>query len=406
MPSSAANISLLPLIEITTPLLNSVYTPGSTLIMTWTNVDALFPEDWSPPQSILDAIAQDNPSLPYDEKVSLAKTQVQTLKRSQLATAIKDSPIWLKDLRLVSWPFQKSVDLLEIGAFSDHTGDEHDSENPDSPHLWGMWPDRAAREMQQPSSATPPSALFDSGFSLQDLAKLTILGTAGGQLSWIIPEDWEYEGEFEIRIPSVFKGADELAGSNKDEPHMAASHSFWILRDAATRDHSPQYNVPSVDQLKYGTSFMPDRNEPEGSTVALLKKNIKQQRDLGIFLGVAAMMLALVLLGLGAFIGIYRRKWVKSLAASTSAASDGDSDPSAEYTYTHMGSMPSPTKGTKPLIQFSTRPADPLQPARGDDDAHSPTNLGDSEDTLHGSAQSTEYLPFSEKAVMNVQQRN
>ncbi|KAG0051748.1 hypothetical protein BGZ83_003366 [Gryganskiella cystojenkinii] len=261
-----------PTIDIPTPTLNTVFTPGSSLVLTWTNNGIVFPENWKPPQSLMDLIKSapnfsNSPLLTEEDMTNLAKIKLEELKRAQLANTFKDSPLWLNSLRIVSWP---------LGSSS--------STNPSSSTV-----------------SISPSILTDPGYSLLNVSRIAISGGSSGQLIWTIPEDWNFEGEFEIRVPSLFM----------DNAHQrpAKSHSFWILRDAATRALHPEYNTPLVlgpssTTSKTGT-IGGSGNGGSLETEALHR----QQKEMGIFLGVGAMLLAFVLLGLGVMMGRYRRKW-------------------------------------------------------------------------------------------------
>ncbi|KAF9179131.1 hypothetical protein BGZ51_007200 [Haplosporangium sp. Z 767] len=269
-------------IDITTPLLNSVYAPGSNVIMTWSNNGIRFPNNWAPPQSIIDVIMRNqnisrSAPLTDDDIRVLAQKKYEDLRRMQLENIIKDSPIWLHSVRLVNWPLQIS-----------------DAKVPTNDATMAI----LEQQQQQPVSliSLSPSILISPGYNLVNVSRTTILGGAGGQLAWLIPEDWEYEGEFEIRIPSVHSGTDSDG---------AKSRTFWILRDAATRARSPAYNLPSMDlqQQAISSSFGQDQRWYD--------RIMRRQRDTGIILGVAAMLLVFLLMALGVTVGIYRRKSTK-----------------------------------------------------------------------------------------------
>ncbi|KAF9120467.1 hypothetical protein BGX30_003159 [Mortierella sp. GBA39] len=356
--------------DITAPLVNNIYTPGSGLIMTWSNREVVLPDSWVPPQAILDLITHEanfsnSPLLTKADMRNLAMMKMQDLKVAQQANAIKDSPVLLKNLRLLSWPL------------SDNTN-----------------------ETTTATMDLSAKILSDPGFNLlsnvnkNSSARLTILGTSGGALLWTIPADWAYEGEFEIEISTT-------AGT----PGRHTSHSFWILRDAVTRQLNPQYNLPSMDQQQQ--SYLDTKGAER------TKADIQRQKDMGVFLGVAAMMSAVVLVGLGVVVGIYRRKWAAQEAA---VAANRDS-----------GSLPSSRRGSSSNLESAACCTDPsddgikrtlssttaarnqyaeytsssragilsvkqqqrqslLDPLQGDEDAHSPKdlNLNLSEETLRG----------------------
>ncbi|KAI7815939.1 hypothetical protein BC939DRAFT_482442 [Gamsiella multidivaricata] len=102
-----------PTIKITTPLTNALYTPGSNLVMTWTNNPITFPGTWIAPQSLIGMITNDpsfshSPLLTEGDMNNLAKMKLESMKHTQMASAMKDSPIFLSTLRLVSWPLTSS----------------------------------------------------------------------------------------------------------------------------------------------------------------------------------------------------------------------------------------------------------------------------------------------------------
>ncbi|KAG0258449.1 hypothetical protein BG011_003272 [Mortierella polycephala] len=275
----------LPSIDITTPLLNSVYAPGSSFIMTWSNNGIRFPSNWTPPQSIIDMIMHEvnishSAPLKDDDIRVLAQKKLEDLRRMQLDNIIKDSLIWLHSVRLVNWPLQIP-----------------DAKAPTN----GTMKATLTHQQQQQQSALlislSPSILVSPGYNLVNVSRMTILGSAGGQLTWSIPEDWAYEGEFEIRIPSVHSGT----GSDG-----AKSRTFWILRDAATRARSPAYNLPSMDLQQQAIS------SSSGQDQRWYDRTLQRQKDTGVILGVAAMLLALLLVALGMTARTYRRKWAKN----------------------------------------------------------------------------------------------
>ncbi|KAF9111005.1 hypothetical protein BGX27_005511 [Mortierella sp. AM989] len=353
-------------VEITTPLLNTIHIPGSELVMTWTNIDVSYPENWAPPQSILDMITKDpnfsnSPLLTKEDMTNLAKIKLTDLRRAQLLSILKDSSFRLHSLRLVSWPLQSSV-----------AGNEGEGSS--------MVPLPASVQQQQTSYYISPDILSDPGFTLQNISQVT---GAGGQLTWMIPEDWKYEGEFEIRIPSLSGSGSSTDRDNAVNVGSAQgevkSPSFWILRDAATRTSSPQYNLPSMDQQQRAISS------------GWRGMDIQRQKDLGVFLGVAAMMLAFVLIGLGAMVGVYRRKWAAQSASSASSIA------TETNSLSYSSSTSSSARSTEPSVPglHQEHSVDPLKIAHGDEDAHSPTDLNLSESTLGG----IEVEKVSEKAM-------
>ncbi|KAF9133007.1 hypothetical protein BGW39_010797 [Mortierella sp. 14UC] len=283
--------------DITTPLLNSIYTPGSALMMTWSNRETLFPDTWTPPQAVLDLITGDanfsgSPLLTEEDMRNLAKSKVQDLKAAQLANVIKDSQrVLLRSLRLVSWPLRVDGD----------------------PSVAAAGGDGAAQAAATTTTTTlSPKLLSDPGFNLLNTlnnslsGRLSILGSSGGALMWTIPADWEYEGEFEIEIPLPVSSG--ILGQHK-------SRSFWILRDAITRQLNPQFNLPSFDQQQQTLFEAVGGGKSRGES--------QRQRDMGVFLGVAAMMSAFVLVGMGVVVGMYRRKWAAAAVATTSTTLPG-----------------------------------------------------------------------------------
>ncbi|KAG0327376.1 hypothetical protein BGZ99_007706 [Dissophora globulifera] len=372
-------------IEVTTPLLNAIFTPGSEVVMTWTNNDAVsFPEGWTAPQSVLDMITNDanfshNPLLTQDDMINLAKIKVIDLKRAALTSALKDSPIWLQSLRLLSWPLSPS----SLASDNNNDGgidknDSNASENYDSNHTVT----ESTSQQQQTVFSISPNVLSDPGYSLQNVSRMMILGTAGGQITWTIPEDWEYEGEFEVRIPS--------AASSLNGDGGAKSRSFWILRDVATRTNNPQYNLPSMEQQQRLATGATDRFSHE--------RSVQRQRDMGIFLGVSAMMLAFILVGLGFMIGIYRRRWA-TRSASSSASPPASFDSDGYHRHHHLESSLATDSLITSSATSSLSAGQMKQPAgqqhqherygcntfdysQGDDDAHSPTDLNLSDETI------------------------
>ncbi|KAF8931549.1 hypothetical protein EDD21DRAFT_415811 [Dissophora ornata] len=369
-----------PMIEITTPLLNAVYTPGSGLVVTWTSHDEIsFPDNWTPPQSLLDMVTNDpnfshNPLLTKDDMTNLAKMKLVDLKRAALTLIMKDSPIWLTSLRLVSWPLQAAASDIDD---DDQNGDSGEERGPSG-------------SSSQKTFSISPTVLFDPGYSLQNLSRTTILGATGGQLSWVIPEDWEYEGEFEIRIPSVSSGSNGDVQTGKGGSNSggagARSHSFWILRDAATRTSNPQYNLPSVGQQpqegKAGT----------GSGLFSSRMDVQRQRDMGVFLGVSAMMLAFILVGLGFIVGIYRRSSAPSapggeLESDACAHIESSLATDSMITTSTPSYSSSSARSAGPLINCKHMEGyggNPFEHSQGDDDAHSPRDLDLSEETFRG----------------------
>ncbi|KAK3831434.1 MAG: hypothetical protein JOS17DRAFT_790855 [Linnemannia elongata] len=364
--------------DITAPLVNSIYTPGSGLIMTWSNREVIFPDSWVPPQAILDLITHEanfsnSPLLTKEDMRNLAKMKVQDLRAIQQANTIKDSPVLLKSLRLLSWPLSDGDDGQDNGAVATTT---------------------MTRTM-----SLSAKILSDPGFNLLNItnnnssARLTILGTSGGVLFWTIPADWEYEGEFEIEISSA-------AGT----PGHHSTRSIWILRDAMTRQLNPQYNLPSMDQQQQALL--------DAKGAAQTRADIQRQRDMGVFLGVAAMMAAVVLVGLGVVVGMYRRKWAAQEAAAVANRVSGSLPSSRRSSSSNLESVAccaSPSDGgikrtlstttTATRSQYAeytsssragilsvTQRQSLLDPLQGDEDAHSPNdlNLNLSEETLHG----------------------
>ncbi|KAF9108532.1 hypothetical protein BGX29_011003 [Mortierella sp. GBA35] len=333
--------------DITTPLLNSIYTPGAGLIMTWSNCEMDFSESWTPPQAILDMITNDpgfsnSPLLTTEDMCRLAKMKVQELWAAQQANVIKDSPIWLKSLRLVSWPLAEGASV---------SGDEATVARADTTAMGMM-------------TALSPKILTDPGFSLINAsnnnhsAKLTILGSAGGQLMWMIPEDWEYEGEFEIVIPSPPGGPSSSSSSASASFPGHNSRSFWILRDSATRQRTPQYTLPSMDQQALLLALGGD-GSADGSNVGRIREDIQRRRDMSVFLGVAAMMMAFVLLGLGVVIGMYRRRWAaQEAAAAAAAAASGSGSGSGS-----LGTLSSSRHGSSSNLESANANANASSPA-------------------------------------------
>ncbi|KAG0362534.1 hypothetical protein BGX24_005103, partial [Mortierella sp. AD032] len=384
--------------DITTPLLNAIYTPGSAFMMTWSNRETAFPDSWTPPQSILDMITQEanfsgNPLLTKEDMRNLAMIKVQGLRAARMASVIKDSQSFLlKSLRLISWP-------LGDGGID------------------GSSSSAGAGAGTATTSGLSPKILSDPGFNLLNInhlnhnnsnssynsARLNILGSAGGALLWTIPADWEYEGEFEIEIPLPPSSSSPIPGQH-------TSRSFWILRDAMTRQLNPQFNLPSMDQQQETLSVT------NGTIKA--KAEAQRQRDMGVFLGVAAMMSAFVLVGLGLVVGMYRRKWAAAAAATRGSplppltpsetgagnlsndmhlesaacctrptgdnnnnsadiqrrATTGSRNQYAEYT----------SSSARILTANQKRQSLLLEPLQGDEDAYSPRDLNLSEETLRG----------------------
>ncbi|KAG0275505.1 hypothetical protein BGZ96_003766 [Linnemannia gamsii] len=363
--------------DITAPQLNSIYTPGSGLMMTWSNREVTFLDSWVAPQAIMDLITHDgnfsnSPQLTKKDMRNLSKMKVQDLKATQQANIMKDSVFLLKSLRLLSWP------LLDNDSSNETT--------------------------TMATMGLSAKILSDAGFNVFNSvnnstpARLTIQGSSGGALFWTIPGDWEYEGEFQIEVSTA-------AGT----PGQHTTRSFWILRDAITRQLNPQYNLPSMAQQQQAIF---EAAKVGGQS----KAEIQRHRDMGVFLGVAAMMSAFVLVGLGVVVGMYRRKWAVQEAAVAAAAANrcsgslpssghgsssnlesattpivvccaGNSDGSIKRTlslpatarsqyleYTSSSSGILTRKGRQSLL-------DPLQ---GDEDAHSPKDLNLSEETLRG----------------------
>ncbi|GJJ73837.1 hypothetical protein EMPS_06195 [Entomortierella parvispora] len=323
-----------PTIDITAPALNTVYTPGTDLILTWSNNGILFPESWKPSQGLLDTIKgepnfSNSPLLTEDDMTNLAKMKLEESKRTQLANTFKDSPIWLNSLRLVSWP--------------------------------------ASASSSSPSPSTvsvSPSILTGPGYSLLNVSRIAISGGSSGQLTWTIPQDWSYEGEFEIRVPSLFM--------DNDHEHPAKSRPFWILRDAATRASHPEYNTPLV----LGPTFS---SLISGEAIAGGKSLDEQHRlkQTGLILGTVAMMLAMILVGLVIMMGYYRRKWMAQLKEQA--------EEQANAAMTGGGGS-----GSGPLAIML-----------GDEDAHSPTDLNLSSVALPCSAKATEAVCEKENEVVS-----
>jgi len=321
-----------PRIDVTTPLFNAVYTPSSDLIMTWTHNGIEFPNNWTPQQSLLDMITNfsHSPLLTKDDMTNLAKMKLEDLKRSQLASIMKDSPIWLHCLRLVSEP-------------SDVAGK-------------GQVP-------------IQPNILFDPGYDLQKVSRMvTVGGGAGGQLTWTIPVDWPYEGEFEIRIPSLPCSNQTVAGKDVG----TKSYTFWILRDDATRKANPEYTPSSANDIQSA------------------EKDANRHRALSIFLGVSAMILALILLRLGFMIGIYRRRWTPSATSLATAGDSSSPSPTSSIStkadsqdFAKGRSHPLPpsllTQGIHPWVRDGypqqKRETGLLERVPGDEDAHSASTL-------------------------------
>ncbi|KAF9947056.1 hypothetical protein BGZ70_002893 [Mortierella alpina] len=412
-----------PTIDITNPLLNSVYVPGSSLFMTWANNGIRFPENWQPPQSILDLITNDpnfshSPLLTKDDMRNLAQMKLEELKRAQLATLLKDSPIFLHSLRLVSWPLKEQKPSPATATTMTTT-----------------------TTTLTDSATFSPDILNNPGYNLVNVSKVTLLGGAGGQMTWTIPEDWSYEGEFEIRIPAVGSGtggsdASSHSNSAAADPDLALryakSRPFWILRDSAARTDAPQYTLPSMDRQQQ--ALVSDMLE--SAHRLWQEREARRHRDMGIFLGVAAMLLALVVVGLGALVAVYRRKWVKDQQYRHQQRSFGTSSDSghgntlstmtstttATTATTNSGESGTMTVGSSlydtdsvvrtasssysqytssSLNTFARRALEsdqekligyypyhhehyPLNIALGDEDAHSPVDLNLSEVTLDG----------------------
>ncbi|KAF9434345.1 hypothetical protein BGZ76_008160 [Entomortierella beljakovae] len=374
VPRSSASIDSIPAligpddtltVDIKTPLLNSFYTPGSDLVVSWTNKDITFPDNWVPSQSLLDTITKDpnfsnSPVLTKDDLTNLAKIKLVDLKRAQLNTILKDSPVLLRGLRLVSWPLQSSMAPPTTG------NQEGKSSSP------------FPSSLSNPSTSyiLSPSILSDPGFTLQNISQFNLSSINGGQLTWKIPEDWEYEGEFEIRIPSLTGNGDSTNkdvvdgtvkdsdnnNNNQDYRGEASSFSFWIMRDLATRIANPQYNLPSMDQ-----------QQQHVASIWWHGRDIQRQKDVGVFLGVATMMVSFILIGLGAVIAIYRRRWVAEAASTVSPSGNLESDP-LNNDASHLYNNPSRTENP-----YDDRSFDPFVLTNGDEDAHSPTDLHHSE---------------------------
>ncbi|KAF9938062.1 hypothetical protein BGZ67_000567 [Mortierella alpina] len=412
-----------PTIDITNPLLNSVYVPGSTIFMTWSNNGIQFPENWQPPQPILDLITNDpnfshSPLLTQDDMRNLAEMKLEELRRAQLATLLKDSPIYLHSLRLVAWPLKEQQPSPAMTTTTTTTPTD--------------------------SVTFSPDILNNPGYNLVNVSKLTLLGGAGGQMTWSIPEDWSYEGEFEIRMPAVGSGTGSGSNSDSDSSssnpatdpdlpaHYAKSRPFWILRDAAVRTNAPQYTLPSMDQQQQ--SLLSETLE--NANALWRQREVRRHRDMGIFLGVAAMLLAFVVVGLGAIVAVYRRRWAKdqqyrqqqrsfgtssldtsnhgntlSTTTSTTTATTATTNSAESGTMTLGSSLYSTdslvrTTSSSSYSQYTSSSLNtfarraleadqekligyypyhhehPLNPELGDEDAHSPVDLNLSEETL------------------------
>lgn len=313
-----------PSIDISAPLLNSIYTPGSSMIMAWIDAAITFPANWVPPNGLMDTITQDpnfshSPLLTDDDMVNLAKIKLEEMRRLQISNILKDSPMWLHHLRLVS------------------------------PTI---------------SATAPPYILSDQGFSLVNASRLNLSNSTGGELMWRIPEDWNHEGEFEIVIPSI-SGIHLNDGTSYTS---AKSPSFWILRDAATREQYPSYSSDAQRPILGSSS-----------------DSIQKKKQLGLFLGVAAMMSVVILVGLGMMVSMYRKKWAvqqqqqhqmeqqasmtrRSSTLSSSSSSGDISPPRSACDY-----------GVNPFLTCSEilaqQRVNPLDLTQGDEDAHSPTDL-------------------------------
>ncbi|KAF9173262.1 hypothetical protein BGX21_010734 [Mortierella sp. AD011] len=327
VPSVPGPNDTMPL-EILTPLLNSVYMPSTGLVMSWTNNEVSFPENWTPEQSIVDMITKapnfsNSALLTKQDMTNLAKTKLIELRRAQLLSILKDSSVRLHSLRLLSWPLALPV-----------TG--NDGKTSINSHY------------------VSPNILSDPGLPILNFSQIGMLGGAGGQMTWMIPEDWEYEGEFEIRIPPPLGMNRSTVVSQGRAWGGAKSQSFWILRDVATRMSFPQYNILPMDQQQ---RTMPGWCEGDS----------QGQKILGVFFGIVIVMLAFVLIGLGAMIGANYHKLVTQVASSTSSESE-------PLTIDNNSPSYSPSSGlTKNLHQMQD--VDPFVIATGDEDAHSPTNL-------------------------------
>ncbi|KAF9391808.1 hypothetical protein CPC16_003898 [Podila verticillata] len=316
-----------PSIDISAPLLNSIHTPGSSMVMAWTDAAMTFPADWVPPKGLMDTITQD-PNFSHsllltdDDMVNLAKIKLEEMRRLQTSNILKDSPMWLHHLRLVS---------------------------PTS------------------SDTAPPYVLSDQGFNLVNASRLNLSNSTGGELMWRIPEDWNHEGEFEIVIPFI-SGIHLNDGTSYPG---AKSLSFWILRDAATREQYPSYS----------------------SDASSSSDSIQKQKQLGVFLGVAAMMSAFILVGLGVMVSMYRKKWVaqqqqqqqmeqqasmirRSSTLSSSSSSGNISPPRSAGDF-----------GVNPFLTrseiWAQQGVNPLDLTQGDEDAHSPTDLSLGDPVTH-----------------------
>ncbi|KAG0086025.1 hypothetical protein BGZ93_006275 [Podila epicladia] len=312
-----------PSIDILAPLLNSIHTPGSAIVMTWTNAAITFPHNWVPPKALMDTITQDpnfshSPLLTDADMKNLAKIKLEEMRRLQISSIVKDSPMWLHHLRLVSTKI---------------------------------------------SATASPFSLSDQGLSLVNASRRNLEDDNGGELMWRIPEDWNHEGEFEIVVPSV-SGIHLNDGTSYTG---AKSPSFWILRDAATREQYPSY---SVDAQR-------PNSDSSGSS-----DTIQKQKQFGVFLGVTAMMSAFILIGLGVMVSLYRKKWATqrqeqqleqqaSLTRRSSIMSSSEEDISP--------SRPACDYGLNPFLTHSEiltqQSSNPLDLSQGDEDAHSPTDL-------------------------------
>ncbi|KAF8923590.1 hypothetical protein BGZ52_009444 [Haplosporangium bisporale] len=297
------------------------------MVMAWTDAAMTFPADWVPPKGLMDTITQD-PNFSHsllltdDDMVNLAKIKLEEMRRLQTSNILKDSPMWLHHLRLVS---------------------------PTS------------------SDTAPPYVLSDQGFNLVNASRLNLSNSTGGELMWRIPEDWNHEGEFEIVIPFI-SGIHLNDGTSYPG---AKSLSFWILRDAATREQYPSYS----------------------SDASSSSDSIQKQKQLGVILGVAAMMSAFILVGLGVMVSMYRKKWVaqqqqqqqmeqqasmirRSSTLSSSSSSGNISPPRSAGDF-----------GVNPFLTrseiWAQQGVNPLDLTQGDEDAHSPTDLSLGDPVTH-----------------------
>ncbi|KAF9580341.1 hypothetical protein BGW38_003053 [Lunasporangiospora selenospora] len=223
---------------------------------------------------------------------TLAQAKLETLKQRQLDVMVKESSVHLHSLRLVSW----ASTLNPTRATHPHADDT-----------------------SVLATVPSPEILSGPGHNLAGAAKLSsIQGGAAGTLTWTIPEDWAYEGEFEIFIPTV-AGSGSSSGTGSPVHNSGTgspqdrnddgngngivsggggtrSQTFWILRDVDTRKHAPQYRLfPMVDS-PLGHPHLHHGHTHRGGTM--------RWRDAGIFYGVAAMMLTLVLIGLGVILAL------------------------------------------------------------------------------------------------------